>query len=60
VLGHHDYYPRFGFERASKYDVRCQWEEVPDEAFMITVNDEGAIPIGGGVIRYRKEFNEAI
>jgi predicted N-acetyltransferase YhbS len=40
--------------------VRCQWEGVPDEAFMILVCDEGAIPAEGGVIRYREEFNEAI
>ena len=60
VLGHHGYYPRFGFERASKYRVRCQWEGVPDEAFMILVNEEGSIPAEGGVIRYRGEFNQAI
>lgn len=60
ILGHHEYYSRFGFERASKYGVRCQWEGVPDEAFMILVNKEGAIPAEGGVIRYRKEFNKAI
>ena len=59
VLGHHDYYPRFGFERASNYGVRCQWEGVPDEAFMILVNEEGAIPAEGGIIRYREEFSEA-
>jgi putative acetyltransferase len=60
VLGHHEYYPRFGFERASKYGVRCQWDGVPDEVFMILVDEEGAIPAEGGVIRYREEFNEAI
>jgi len=60
VLGHHEYYPRFGFERAAKYGVRCQWEGVPDEVFMIIVNKVGEIPSGGGVIRYREEFNEAI
>ena len=26
VLGHREYYPRFGFGRASRYGVRCQWE----------------------------------
>jgi len=60
VLGHHGYYLRFGFERASKSRLRCQWEVVPDEAFMILVNEEGAIPAAGGVIHYREEFNEAI
>jgi putative acetyltransferase len=60
VLGHHEYYPRFGFQPASQYGVRCLWEGVPDEAFMILVNDGGAIPAEGAVIRYREEFNEAI
>jgi putative acetyltransferase len=60
VLGHHDYYPRFGFRRASEYGVRCQWAGVPDEAFMIIINEEGAIPTEGGVVYYRKEFGEAI
>jgi putative acetyltransferase len=60
LVGHREYYPRFGFERASKYGVRRQWDAVPDEAFMILVNDEGGIPAKGGLIRYREEFNEAI
>ena len=60
VPGHHEYTPHFGFELASKYGARCQWEGVPDEAFMALVNKEGAIPAEGGVIRYREEFNEAI
>ena len=60
VLGHHEYYPQFGFARASRYGVRCQWAEVPDDAFMIIVIEEGAIPTVGGVLRYREEFDEAI
>ena len=35
VLGHPEYYPRFGFERASKYHLSSQWEGVPDEVFMV-------------------------
>ncbi|MBN2794497.1 MAG: N-acetyltransferase [Clostridia bacterium] len=34
VLGHASYYPRFGFEKASDYNIFCPFE-VPDEAFMI-------------------------
>ena len=52
VLGHADYYPRFGFERASGYGVRCQWE-VPDDAFMIMPLTDRALP---GLVRYRAEF----
>ena len=39
VLGHPEYYPRFGFEPASRHGVRCQWPDVPDEAFMLLVLD---------------------
>src|SRR5687767_8844500 len=33
VVGHPEYYPRFGFEPASRHGVSCQWSGVPDEAF---------------------------
>ena len=52
VLGHAEYYPRFGFERASEYGVRCQWE-VSDEAFMIMPITDRPLP---GLVRYRTEF----
>ncbi len=58
VLGHPGYYPRFGFERASQYNLTCQWDGVPDEAFMIVVFDHDALQDLGGVARYRDEFNQ--
>ena len=59
VLGHADYYPRFGFERASKHGIRCQWD-VPDEAFMILVMDEEAMRGASGLARYRPEWDAAM
>lgn len=59
VLGHPEYYPRFGFERASKYGITGQWAGVPDEAFMIIVFDEGVLQGVSGVARYRAEFDAA-
>jgi putative acetyltransferase len=35
VLGHPEYYPKFGFAPASGSNVGCEFECVPDEAFMI-------------------------
>jgi len=35
VVGHPEFYPRFGFIRGSEVNLRCQWDEVPDEAFMV-------------------------
>ena len=59
VLGHADYYPRFGFEPASRYGVRSEWE-VPDESFMILVLHEPVMQGISGVARYRPEFAEAV
>lgn len=60
VLGHPGYYPRFGFEPASKHGIRSQWEGVPDEVFMIQIFEDRALPEGGGVARYRDEFDSAM
>ena len=60
VLGHPEYYPRFGFEPASTYRLVSQWEGVPDEAFMVAVLDPGALPKEGGTARYRDEFDDAM
>ena len=59
VLGHADYYPRFGFEPASRYGVRSEWE-VPDEGFMILVLDESVMQGISGVAKYRPEFAVAV
>ncbi len=60
VLGHPDYYPRFAFERASKYGLVSQWEGVPDEAFMIMAMDKSVLEGVSGVAKYRDEFDEAM
>lgn len=57
VLGHSEYYPRFGFERASLYEIKCQWEGIPDEAFMIFWLDKATMNTVSGLAKYRDEFN---
>lgn len=59
VLGHSEYYPRFGFERASLHGILSQWQGVPDEAFMIIVNDPEALYRVKGVAYFRTEFDAA-
>ena len=59
VIGHPDYYPRFGFERASRYGVRCEWPDIPDEAVMLLVLDPACASRLAGVARYRPEFAAA-
>ena len=54
VLGHARFYPRFGFEPASRFGITCEWP-VPDDVFMALV-PEGAAKPGPGLARYRDEF----
>ena len=56
VLGHADYYPRFGFVPASRYGLTSQYD-VPDEVFMALELTAGAFA-GGGKVRYHAEFDE--
>ena len=58
VVGHPEYYPRFGFEPASKRGLVSQWEGIPDAAFMVLVLDGHAMAGASGVAKYRDEFNE--
>ena len=60
VLGHPEYYPRFGFVRASRYGIFSQYPNVPDDAFMILVYDESALAGVSGVGKYRAEFDAAM
>ena len=60
VVGHPGFYPRFGFERASKYGIRCEYDQVPDEAFMIVVYDAGKLKGLNGVAKERPEFAAAM
>jgi putative acetyltransferase len=55
VLGHPEYYPRFGFVPASRHGLA--WEHsAPDEAFMVLALRDGALDGLGGVVRYAPEF----
>jgi putative acetyltransferase len=58
VVGHPEYYPRFGFERASMHGLANQWAGVPDAAFMVLILDMPAMAGVSGVATYRPEFNE--
>ena len=57
VLGHAEYYPRFGFEPASHHGIRSEWE-VEDDTFMILVLNEPEMKSISGVAKYRPEFME--
>jgi putative acetyltransferase len=56
VLGHPTYYPRFGFEPASRYGVQFEYT-APDEACMILALRPGALDGVAGVAKYQAEWN---
>jgi putative acetyltransferase len=58
VVGHPEYYPRFGFEAASRHRLTSQWDGIPDAAFMALILDPSAMTGVSGVASYREEFNE--
>ena len=60
VLGHPTYYPRFGFVPASQYGIKSEYENVPDDAFMILVFEKAALDGVSGVAKYRPEFGSSI
>ncbi|MEG4497685.1 N-acetyltransferase [Microcoleus sp. F10-C6] len=56
VLGHPDFYPRFGFIPASRKSLKCEYD-VPDEAFMVLELEIGALQDCSGMVKYRSEFS---
>src|SRR5262245_32742527 len=57
VLGHPDYYPRFGFVLASSFGIKSEYN-VADEVFMVMELRECALSGRAGVAKYQPEFNE--
>ncbi|GAA0341950.1 N-acetyltransferase [Oceanobacillus oncorhynchi subsp. oncorhynchi] len=57
VLGHADYYPRFGFKPASLWGIQAPFD-VPDEAFMALELTPGALKDVRGVVQYSEAFSE--
>ncbi len=60
VVGHPEYYSRFGFTRASTHGIRCQWDGVPDEAFMILVLQSSITSQLAGLAKYQPEFDSTV
>ncbi|MEB3151128.1 MAG: N-acetyltransferase [Sphaerospermopsis sp.] len=55
VLGHPEYYPRFGFIPAKEKGLVSEYP-VPDEVFMVLQIKNGILRNCSGKVRYRKEF----
>jgi len=57
VVGHPEYYPKFGFTKASRWSIKVPFE-VPDEVFMALEIIEGELQDKSGIIEYPAEFME--
>jgi putative acetyltransferase len=56
VVGHADYYPRFGFTPAREHGIKCEWD-VPNDVFMLLILDEAKMQRVSGLAIYRHEFS---
>ncbi len=57
VLGHKDYYPKFGFLPASRWRIKAPFD-VPDEVFMAIALVSDGLKNVSGIVEYPKEFEE--
>lgn len=56
VLGHPNYYPRFGFIPAHLKGLRSEYD-VPDDTFMVLELNENALAGRRGLVKYHPEFS---
>jgi predicted N-acetyltransferase YhbS len=56
VLGHPEYYPKFGFKQPGTWSVKDPFGALA-EAFMALELKEGALEDADGVVHYPEEFN---
>ncbi|MDG4658313.1 N-acetyltransferase [Ectobacillus antri] len=57
VLGHSEYYPKFGFKRASTWNIKAPFD-VPDEVFMALELEKDALSGVSGTVSYASAFFE--
>ena len=57
LLGHSDYYPRFGYVRASKYGIQFPFDAPDENCMMIELVERGLAGVSG-TLQYPKEFFE--
>ncbi len=59
LVGHPEYYPRFGFVPARPQGLDFEFD-VPDEAWMVLELRKGALAERRGTVKYQPEFQEAV
>ncbi|HRW29747.1 MAG: N-acetyltransferase [Alphaproteobacteria bacterium] len=58
LLGHAEYYPRFGFKQSTKFGLICPYEGVPPECFMAKELFPGSLSKVSGQILFHPAFSE--
>ena len=59
LVGHPEYYPRFGFVPARPKGIKCEFE-APDEAWMVVELGENALAGRQGTAIFQPEFRESV
>jgi predicted N-acetyltransferase YhbS len=57
LLGHQDYYPRFGYELCEKYNIKMPFDVPPENYMVIALTEDGLKDVSGEVV-YPKAFFE--
>tara|TARA_R110001583_G_scaffold135989_3_gene287843 strand:+ start:21026 stop:21556 length:531 start_codon:yes stop_codon:yes gene_type:complete len=57
VLGHENYYPKFGYKRADLFDIQLPFEAPKENCMAIELVKNGLEGITG-IVEYPKEFNQ--
>ncbi|MFD2938729.1 GNAT family N-acetyltransferase [Flavobacterium notoginsengisoli] len=55
LLGHQDYYPRFGYELCKKYNIKMPFDVPAENCMIIELIEDGLKAVSGEVV-YPKEF----
>lgn len=58
LLGHPDYYPRFGFEPGHHHGIHCPYPDAPKEAFMINILNDQILDEVTGTGRFDPLFEQ--
>lgn len=58
LIGHPEYYPRFGYKPASTWGIKTHYELPSDDVFMAVELTEGALKNVSGMVIFPPEFGE--
>lgn len=57
VLGHPDYYPRFGFVSAARFGIVCEYD-VAEDVFMLMELEPGYMDGVSGLVKFHSAFHD--